>query len=55
MKEEFILVSSDGPDRNVLKLKPPLVFSHENADHFVQILDEVLTEMNDDEVSENLK
>jgi 4-aminobutyrate aminotransferase-like enzyme len=51
MKEEYILVSSDGPDRNVLKLKPPLVFSHENADHFVKILDEVLTEMNDDEVS----
>lgn len=51
MKEEYILVSSDGPDRNVLKLKPPLVFSHENADHFVKIFDEVLTEMNDDEVT----
>jgi 4-aminobutyrate aminotransferase-like enzyme len=50
MKEEYILVSSDGPDRNVLKLKPPLVFNQENADHFVKILDEVLTE-NDNEVS----
>lgn len=54
MKEEYILVSSDGPDRNVLKLKPPLVFSHENVDHFVKILDEVLTEINDDEVSETI-
>lgn len=54
MREEYILVSSDGPDRNVLKLKPPLVFNHENADHFVKILDEVLTEMNYDQVSESL-
>ena len=52
MKEEYILVSADGPDRNVLKLKPPMVFSHENADHFVKVLDEVLSEMNDDEVSQ---
>ncbi|KAJ9580175.1 hypothetical protein L9F63_004192, partial [Diploptera punctata] len=49
MKEEYILVSSDGPDRNVLKLKPPMVFTHENADHFVKMLDEVLSEMNSDE------
>ena len=53
MKEEHILISSDGPDKNVLKLKPPLVFSHENVDHFVKILDEVLTEISDTEVSEN--
>jgi len=53
MKEEYILVSSDGPDRNVLKLKPPLVFSHDNVDHFIKILDEVLTEISDTEVSEN--
>jgi len=50
MREEYILVSSDGPDRNVLKLKPPLVFSHDNVDHFVKILDEVLTEISDTEV-----
>jgi 4-aminobutyrate aminotransferase and related aminotransferases len=53
MKEEYILVSSDGPDRNVLKLKPPLVFSHDNVDHFVKILDKVLTEISDKGVSEN--
>jgi CRISPR/Cas system CSM-associated protein Csm2 small subunit len=30
-----------------------LVFSHDNVDHFVKILDEVLTEISDTEVSEN--
>jgi 4-aminobutyrate aminotransferase-like enzyme len=54
MKEQYILVSADGPDRNVLKLKPPLVFNHENADHFVKILDEVLAELSDYEVSKSL-
>lgn len=53
MREEYILISSDGPDSNVLKLKPPLVFSHDNVDHFVKILDRVLTEINDAEVSRN--
>jgi ethanolamine-phosphate phospho-lyase len=51
MREKYVLISSDGPDKNVLKLKPPLVFSHDNADHFVNVLDEVLTEINDAEVS----
>lgn len=45
MKEERILVSSDGPDRNVLKLKPPMVFSIANADLLVTTLDRVLTEV----------
>jgi ethanolamine-phosphate phospho-lyase len=30
-----ILVSSDGPDDNVVKLKPPMVFSEENVDQFI--------------------
>lgn len=29
-----ILISSDGPHENVLKLKPPMVFTKENADEF---------------------
>lgn len=45
MKDEKILVSSDGPDNNILKLKPPMVFSIENADHFVQTLDYILQEV----------
>lgn len=45
MKEERILLSSDGPDRNVLKLKPPMVFTIVNADHFVATLDQILDEI----------
>lgn len=30
-----ILVSSDGPDDNVVKLKPPMVFNKENVDEFI--------------------
>jgi 4-aminobutyrate aminotransferase-like enzyme len=45
MKEQGILVSTDGPLHNVLKIKPPLVFSAENADFFVNTLDKILTEV----------
>lgn len=45
MKEEKIIVSSDGPDNNIIKLKPPMVFSIENANHFVAVLDELLKEV----------
>lgn len=45
MKDEKILVSSDGPDNNILKLKPPMVFTIDNADHFVTTLDYILQEL----------
>lgn len=32
MKDYGILMSTDGPDNNVLKIKPPIVFSIENAE-----------------------
>ncbi|XP_018374410.1 PREDICTED: alanine--glyoxylate aminotransferase 2-like isoform X2 [Trachymyrmex cornetzi] len=48
MKEKKILISSDGPDDNVLKLKPPMVFTLENVNHFVSVLDEVLEEVDID-------
>lgn len=48
MKDKKIIVSSDGPDNNVLKLKPPMVFSIENVSHFVSVLDEVLEEVDID-------
>lgn len=32
MMKEKVLVSSDGPQKNVIKIKPPLVFSFDNAD-----------------------
>ena len=44
MRAEHILVSSDGPDHNVIKIKPPMVFNKENVDEFVSTLDRVLKE-----------
>jgi 4-aminobutyrate aminotransferase-like enzyme len=44
MKEEGILLSTDGPLNNVLKIKPPLVFTEANADFLVNTLDRVLEE-----------
>ncbi len=45
MKERGILLSTDGPLHNVIKIKPPLVFSKENADSLVSALDAVLSEI----------
>lgn len=46
MKDLGILISTDGPFNNVLKFKPPIVFTSEDADFFVQSLDLVLSEIN---------
>uniref|UniRef100_F6QYU1 Ethanolamine-phosphate phospho-lyase n=1 Tax=Ornithorhynchus anatinus TaxID=9258 RepID=F6QYU1_ORNAN len=43
MKEKRILLSADGPNRNVLKIKPPMCFTKENAKLMVEKLDETLT------------
>ena len=45
MKSKGILMSVDGPDHNVLKIKPPLVFTHENADQVVVNLASVFNEI----------
>src|SRR5580692_4848629 len=42
MRERGILLSSTGPEGNVLKIRPPLVFQHEHADLLLQALDEIL-------------
>ncbi len=44
MRDHGILVSTDGPYHNVLKIKPPLVFNAENADFFVATLDKIMAE-----------
>ena len=44
MKDHGILISTDGPLHNVLKMKPPIVFTEQNADEVVQALDKVLSE-----------
>ena len=45
MKDRGILVSTDGPLHNVIKIKPPLVFTAANADHLVSTLGQVLSEI----------
>jgi 4-aminobutyrate aminotransferase-like enzyme/Ser/Thr protein kinase RdoA (MazF antagonist) len=44
MRERGVLVSTDGPLHNVLKIKPPLVFTMQDADQLVATLDQVLAE-----------
>jgi 4-aminobutyrate aminotransferase-like enzyme/Ser/Thr protein kinase RdoA (MazF antagonist) len=44
MRQHGILLSTDGPEHNVIKIKPPLVFGAAEADRVVETLDRVLTE-----------
>lgn len=44
MKDHGILMSIDGPDHNVLKIKPPVVFSEDNAKELIYYLDKILQE-----------
>jgi 4-aminobutyrate aminotransferase-like enzyme len=44
LRERGVLVSTDGPDDNVVKIKPPLVFDRRDADELVEALEVVLTE-----------
>ncbi|WP_242205216.1 aminotransferase class III-fold pyridoxal phosphate-dependent enzyme [Aestuariivivens insulae] len=44
MKDHGILMSTDGPDHNVLKIKPPIIFNKENAEELLFYLKKVLAE-----------
>ena len=44
LRDLGVLTGTDGPFHNVLKVRPPLVFSEDDADLFVDRLDEVLAE-----------
>lgn len=44
MRDRGILLSTDGPFHNVLKIKPPLVFTRHNAGELVSALDMILDE-----------
>ena len=43
MKRKKILLSTDGPDHNFIKIKPPMIFNRQNADELVLKLSEVLS------------
>jgi len=44
MKNHGILMSIDGPDHNVLKIKPPMVFTKENAEELIFYLQKIFVE-----------
>lgn len=43
LREKCILISTDGPYDNVLKIKPPLSFTNADADTLVKAIDEILS------------
>jgi 4-aminobutyrate aminotransferase-like enzyme len=45
MKERGVLLSTDGPLHNVIKIKPPLVFSRRDADELVTKMAAVLIDL----------
>lgn len=44
MKDHGILMSTDGPDHNVLKIKPPIIFTKDNAEELLFYLRKILAE-----------
>ena len=44
MKQEGVLISTDGPNHNVLKIKPPMCFSLDNSRTLVETMGRILTE-----------
>ncbi|WP_268746498.1 aspartate aminotransferase family protein [Nitrincola sp. A-D6] len=45
MREAGVLISATGPDANVLKIRPPLVFTAEHVELLSDTLDRVLTQL----------
>ncbi len=45
LRDRRVLISASGKDGNVLKIRPPLPFSRDNADLFLGALEEVLSEI----------
>ena len=42
LREQAILAGTDGPLHNVVKIRPPLIFSREDADFFADVFSKVL-------------
>ncbi|XP_059844856.1 ethanolamine-phosphate phospho-lyase-like [Hypanus sabinus] len=45
LKEQNVLLSADGPHRNVLKFKPPMCFTTADAKFVVEKIDEILSDL----------
>ena len=49
-----VLISSDGPNCNVLKLKPPMVFNENNANEFLAAITECFQHVHSFEVTQTM-
>ncbi|KAF7699966.1 5-phosphohydroxy-L-lysine phospho-lyase isoform X1 [Silurus meridionalis] len=45
LKEKYICLSTDGPGENVVKFKPPMCFSKQDAERVTEHIDQILTEI----------
>lgn len=45
LRNNGVLAGSIGVDDNILKLRPPLVFTNENADYFLDVLEKIFDEL----------
>ncbi len=45
LKEKYIIMANDGPDKNVLIMTPPMCFTYENAHRIIMALDKILKEI----------
>jgi len=45
MRERGILLSTDGPQHNVIKIKPPMCITRPNVDFLVEQMGVVMKEM----------
>jgi 4-aminobutyrate aminotransferase-like enzyme len=45
LRDRGVLISTDGPHDNVLKIKPPIVFTRDHADILCEELDDALSEL----------
>jgi 4-aminobutyrate aminotransferase-like enzyme len=47
MRDHRILIGSEGPKDNVLKIRPPLTIEAEDAEMIIVVLDEILNELDE--------
>ena len=45
MRDRGVLLSTDGPLHNVIKIKPPMVLNHDDVDRTISTLDNCLSAM----------
>lgn len=45
MRDHRILIGSERPKDNVLKIRPPLTIEADNAEMIIVVLDEILNEL----------